>query len=92
MVRNAFRWAQGGRPANDGLLHLWHAERDRRDDGEDDQFALELDPDLANFMLATPYPGTEMYDVIQKNGNVFANEWARLRHPTDKAHFTMTRL
>ena len=35
MVRNAFRWAQGGRPADDGLLHLRHAAGDRRDDGED---------------------------------------------------------
>ncbi len=31
-------------------------------------FALELDPDHAYFFIATPYPGTEMYDLIQKNG------------------------
>ena len=53
------------------------------------QFALELDPDLANFMLATPYPGTEMYDVIKKYGNIFANEWEDYAIHSDKARFTM---
>ena len=35
MVRDAFQWRQGRRPADHGLLHLRHAARDRRDDGED---------------------------------------------------------
>ncbi len=40
-------------------------------------------------MLATPYPGTEMYDVIQKYGNIFANEWQDYAIQSDKARFTM---
>ncbi len=56
------------------------------------RFALELDPDLAHFMLATPYPGTEMYDVIQKYGNIFANEWAGLRHPVGQSALHHARL
>ena len=33
--------------------------------------ALELDPDLANFMIAAPYPGTELYDIVQSDGCLF---------------------
>jgi len=53
------------------------------------QLALELDPDLANFMLATPYPGTEMYDLIRRHGNIYAHEWQDYAIHSDKARFTM---
>ena len=36
------------------------------------RLAIELDPELANFMIAAPFPGTEMYDTILKYGNIFA--------------------
>lgn len=33
-------------------------------------FALELDPDIANFHAITPFPGTELYDNIEKYGTM----------------------
>jgi hypothetical protein len=30
------------------------------------QFAKELDPDFANFFIATLFPGTEMYDIVER--------------------------
>jgi radical SAM superfamily enzyme YgiQ (UPF0313 family) len=33
-------------------------------------FALELDPDLANFHALTPFPGTDLYDRREKYGTV----------------------
>lgn len=53
------------------------------------RLALELDPDLANFMLAAPFPGTEMYDLIKKEGNIFAHEWHEYAIHEQKARFTM---
>ncbi len=53
------------------------------------QLALELDPDLANFMLAAPFPGTAMWDTIQTEGNVFADEWSDLAIHDQKARFTI---
>lgn len=38
------------------------------------KFALELDPDLAQFTIATPYPGTEMCKLIEKEGEFLINE------------------
>ncbi len=53
------------------------------------RLALELDPNLAHFMLATPYPGTEMYDLIEQYGNVFAHDWQDFAIQGDEAHFAM---
>jgi radical SAM superfamily enzyme YgiQ (UPF0313 family) len=51
--------------------------------------ALELDPDLANFMLAAPFPGTKMYDMIQEGGEIFANEWPDYAIHEQRSRFTM---
>jgi radical SAM superfamily enzyme YgiQ (UPF0313 family) len=34
------------------------------------EFALALDPDIANFHAITPFPGTELYDNIEKYGTM----------------------
>ena len=34
------------------------------------EFALELDPDMANFHAITPFPGTELYDNVDKYGEI----------------------
>lgn len=51
--------------------------------------ALELDPDLANFMLAAPFPGTKMYDMIREGGEIFANDWPDYAIHEQKSRFTM---
>ncbi len=33
-------------------------------------FALEIDPDIANFHALTPFPGTELWDNLEKYGTV----------------------
>ncbi|MBI5408425.1 MAG: radical SAM protein [Nitrospirae bacterium] len=34
------------------------------------EFACEIDPDIANFHALTPFPGTELYDNIEKYGTM----------------------
>jgi radical SAM superfamily enzyme YgiQ (UPF0313 family) len=34
------------------------------------EFAIEIDPDIANFHALTPFPGTEIYDNIEKYGRM----------------------
>jgi radical SAM superfamily enzyme YgiQ (UPF0313 family) len=34
------------------------------------QFAIDLDPDIANFHAITPFPGTHLYDNLDKYGTV----------------------
>lgn len=88
-VRNAFKWAREAGLQTMGFFIFGMPHETAETMEKTIQFALELDPDLANFMLATPYPGTEMYDVIKKYGNIFANEWEDYAIHSDKARFTM---
>jgi anaerobic magnesium-protoporphyrin IX monomethyl ester cyclase len=39
-------------------------------------FVDEVDPDLAIFMVLTPYPGTEIYEVAKQNGWIEDTNWA----------------
>jgi radical SAM superfamily enzyme YgiQ (UPF0313 family) len=89
MVRNAFRWAREAGLQTMGFFIYGMPQETEESMEKTTRFALELDPDLAHFMLATPYPGTEMYDVIKKYGNIFADEWEDYAIQSDKARFTM---
>jgi anaerobic magnesium-protoporphyrin IX monomethyl ester cyclase len=40
------------------------------------EFANNLDPDLAIFMILTPLPGTEIFEVAQQNGWIEDFNWA----------------
>ena len=40
--------------------------------------ALDLDPDLAQFTIATPYPGTEMYRQVVEQGHLLFDSWDEL--------------
>ncbi|MFP4052826.1 MAG: B12-binding domain-containing radical SAM protein [Phycisphaerae bacterium] len=41
------------------------------------RFALELDPDLALFNVATPYPGTEMFAHAEAGGHLRTRDWRK---------------
>ena len=51
------------------------------------RLALELDPDLANFMIAAPFPGTELYDMVQTRAAFPGPAAIRLRHPRRGARY-----
>jgi anaerobic magnesium-protoporphyrin IX monomethyl ester cyclase len=89
MVRNAFRWAREADLETMGFFIYGMPQETENTMEKTTRLALELDPDLAHFMLATPYPGTEMYDVIRKYGNIFADKWEDYAIQSDKARFTM---
>jgi radical SAM superfamily enzyme YgiQ (UPF0313 family) len=41
-------------------------------------FALDIDPDLAQFTIATPYPGTEMFRQVTEGGELLVKSWDEL--------------
>ena len=88
-VRNAFRWAKAADLQTMGFF-IYGMPGDTEETMEaTTQLALELDPDLANFMLAGPFPGTAMWDVIMEQGEVFAKDWSDLAIHDQKARFTI---
>ncbi|MBX3014573.1 MAG: cobalamin-dependent protein [Caldilineaceae bacterium] len=38
-------------------------------------FAIELDPVIANFSMMTPYPGTKVYEIVKRQGRFLINDW-----------------
>jgi anaerobic magnesium-protoporphyrin IX monomethyl ester cyclase len=55
------------------------------------EFALELDPDIANFHSITPFPGTELYDNIEKYGTMSEDLSDYTYQGAAFVPFTMTR-
>lgn len=49
------------------------------------KFAEEVNPDLAIFMLLTPFPGTEIYELARENGWIEDHNWTNY----DMIHSTM---
>ena len=43
-------------------------------------YALELDPDFANFYPAVPYPGTELYQKVRQLGLLTNEDWTRMEY------------
>ena len=40
-------------------------------------FALKIDPDIALFNIATPYPGTQLFNWAKLNGYLMHEDWTR---------------
>ena len=51
--------------------------------------ALELDPDLANFMIAAPFPGTELYEMVLERGDLFSHDWRDFAIHDNKARYVI---
>jgi radical SAM superfamily enzyme YgiQ (UPF0313 family) len=43
-------------------------------------YALELDPDFANFYPAVPYPGTDLYEKAKRDGLLADTDWTKLEY------------
>jgi radical SAM superfamily enzyme YgiQ (UPF0313 family) len=56
------------------------------------RLACELDPLVANFSIATPFPGTQMYDTVKAQGHLLAETWDDFVFFEGKARFEMPAL
>ena len=52
------------------------------------KLAKELNLDLASFTIATPYPGTRLWETVKQNGKIFFTSWDDYHHSTGKMMFT----
>ena len=49
--------------------------------------AKELDLDLTSFTIATPYPGTRLWDFVKEKGEIFSTKWSDFHHSAGKMIF-----
>lgn len=88
MVRNAVKWSKEAGLQTMGFFIYGMPGETEETMEKTTQLALELDPDLAHFMMATPFPGTEMWDILVKTGQVTPGDWDQLAIQEDKALFS----
>jgi anaerobic magnesium-protoporphyrin IX monomethyl ester cyclase len=43
-------------------------------------YAIDIDPDFANFYPAVPYPGTALYDKAKREGLLLSEDWTRMEY------------
>ncbi len=87
MVREAFKNAKAAGLQTMGFFIFGMPEETAETMDRTIEFALELDPELANFMIAAPFPGTRMYDLLEKHGNIFSEDWHDFAIHDQKARF-----
>lgn len=88
-VRQAFRNARSAGLETIGFF-IFGLPGENEETMEDTiRLALELDPELANFMIAAPYPGTELYQMILDGGNLFSHDWRDFAIHDQKARFAI---
>jgi radical SAM superfamily enzyme YgiQ (UPF0313 family) len=89
MVREAVKWSKKARLQTMGFFIFGMPGETEESMEKTIKLALELDPDLAHFMMAAPFPGTEMWETLEQHGDVFSPnmDWSQLAIQHDKAHF-----
>jgi len=89
MVRDAFKWAKKAKLQTMGFFIFGMPGETEESMEKTIRLAMELDPDLAHFMMAAPFPGTEMWETLKKHGDVFSDtmDWSQLAIQDNAAHF-----
>ena len=62
------------------VLHLRLPGRHAGVDGRTIDYAIDLDPDFANFYPAVPYPGTELYEKVRARRPAASEDWSRMEY------------
>jgi radical SAM superfamily enzyme YgiQ (UPF0313 family) len=91
-VRRAFREARAAGLETMGFF-IFGLPADTEETMEDTiEFSLELDPDMANFMIAAPYPGTELWEIARRDGRLFSVDWRDYAIHDEKARYELPTL
>ncbi|HLD07271.1 MAG TPA: radical SAM protein [Candidatus Nanoarchaeia archaeon] len=67
-VRQAVKWFREVGIVSIGFFMIGFPNDTEETINQTIDFAIDLNPSIANFMIALPLPNTELYDIIQANG------------------------
>ena len=88
-VRAAFRAARAVGMETIGFFIIGLPGETKETMDDTIRFACELDPVVANFSIATPFPGTVMYETVKADGRMLADDWDDFVFFEGKARFEM---
>ncbi len=77
-IRKAFRLARQAGLETGAFFMIGNLSETEQTIDRTIKFAIELEPDYAQFTIATPYPGTRMYETIQNEGSFLFDSWEEL--------------
>jgi anaerobic magnesium-protoporphyrin IX monomethyl ester cyclase len=91
-VRRAFKDARAAGLQTMGFF-IFGLPADTEETMEDTiRFALELNPDMANFMIAAPFPGTELWEIARRDGRLFSMDWRDYAIHDERARYELSTL
>jgi anaerobic magnesium-protoporphyrin IX monomethyl ester cyclase len=73
--RNAIKWTREAKILSMAYFILGLPGETRETIEETIRFAKKIDPDYVNFHIATPFPGTELYEMAKEYGWLRSTDW-----------------
>jgi len=86
-IENTFRLAREAGLETVAFFMIGNLTENEKTMDDTIRFAIKLSPDLAAFTVATPYPGTRMYEIIEKEGRMVFGKWEDLASYAGRAVF-----
>lgn len=74
--RDAIRWTRAAGLKSMAYFILGLPGETRETIEETKRFAREINPDYVNFHVATPFPGTDLYETAKRNGWLTSTDWS----------------
>lgn len=74
-IRNAFILAKKAGLETIGFFMFGNPGENEETMEQTIRFAIELNPDVAHFSIATPFPGAPLYELVIKKGKLLNQDW-----------------
>jgi len=74
-IRNAFKLAKQAGLETVAFFMIGNIGENAQTIDKTIDFAIELEPDFAQFTVATPYPGTKMRSIVLQEGRLLSDDW-----------------
>jgi anaerobic magnesium-protoporphyrin IX monomethyl ester cyclase len=88
-IRQAFKVCKEVGLETIGFFIIGLPGENRRTMQDTINFAIELDPLIANFSMMTPYPGTAVYSQVKREGRLLIKDWEDYVFFEQKARYEM---
>jgi len=76
MMRKVFKWTKKEGIEIRAFFMIGFPTETKEDILKTISFAKELNPDIAQFMVTTPYPDTELWELCKKCGEINIGDWS----------------
>lgn len=86
-VENAVKWAKQAGIETIGFFMIGLPFDSEKTMQQTIDFAKSLPLDLVQFTVTVPYPGTELYRLVEREGNFLVEDWAKFGSYSGKAYY-----